>query len=143
MEIQLQQLFVYGSLRSGFKHPAYEYISRYFNLVGKAKVKGKMYDMGNFPAAIACTDPAYIAGELYVLKDSRQFSWAFEQLDDYEGVHGEENEPPMYVRAISDVYMYNETISTAWIYWYNGNISNKPFIASGDILEYIKQKSKF
>ena len=45
-------LFVYGSLLSGFKSQAYEYISRFFNLVGKAKVKGKLYDMGDYPAAI-------------------------------------------------------------------------------------------
>ncbi len=39
-------VFVYGSLRSGFQSPAYEYISRYFNLFGEAKVKGKLFDPG-------------------------------------------------------------------------------------------------
>jgi gamma-glutamylcyclotransferase (GGCT)/AIG2-like uncharacterized protein YtfP len=33
----IYQVFVYGSLRKGFLHPAYQYISRYFSLVGEAK----------------------------------------------------------------------------------------------------------
>ena len=44
-------IFVYGSLRSGFKSPAYNYISKYFSLVGDAKVQGKLYNMGNYPLA--------------------------------------------------------------------------------------------
>ena len=38
---EVYQLFVYGSLRSGFRSPAYEYVSRYFDLLGDAKVKGE------------------------------------------------------------------------------------------------------
>ena len=45
------QLFVYGSLLSGFKSPAYDYISRYFDLVSDGKVKGLLFDMGEYPAA--------------------------------------------------------------------------------------------
>jgi hypothetical protein len=33
------KLFVYGSLRSGFKSDAYEYISRFFSFDGDAKVR--------------------------------------------------------------------------------------------------------
>ena len=61
-------LFVYGSLRSGFHSPAYEYISRYFDLVSEGKVKGKLYDMGEYPAAIPDNGDHYIIGELYVIK---------------------------------------------------------------------------
>jgi gamma-glutamylcyclotransferase (GGCT)/AIG2-like uncharacterized protein YtfP len=35
--------------------------------------------------------------------------------------------------------MNNEVIP-AWIYWYNGDVSGKPVVASGDILEYMKAK---
>jgi len=52
----VHQLFVYGSLRSGFNAPAYEYISRYFQLVSTAKVRGVLYDMGDYPAAIPTND---------------------------------------------------------------------------------------
>ena len=43
-------------LRSGFRSPAYEYISRFFDLVGDAKVKGKLFDLGTYPAGVPAND---------------------------------------------------------------------------------------
>jgi gamma-glutamylcyclotransferase (GGCT)/AIG2-like uncharacterized protein YtfP len=132
-------LFVYGSLRSGFQSPAYEYISRYFNFIGAAKVKGMLFDMGEYPAAIPVAADAYIAGELYVIKNENEFSWAIAQVDDYEGVLSEAHETPLYRREIAEIFI-NGGILPAWIYWYNGDTSGGEPIASGDILEYLKSK---
>jgi gamma-glutamylcyclotransferase (GGCT)/AIG2-like uncharacterized protein YtfP len=135
------QIFVYGSLRSGFHHPAFDYISKYFKFLGNAKVKGYLYDMGSYPAAIPTSDEAYIIGELYELKEGGNFSWAIEQLDDYEGVEPEEGEHPMYRRDLATVY-FDHQITKAWIYWFNGTIDEQPLINSGDVLQFIHQKSK-
>jgi gamma-glutamylcyclotransferase (GGCT)/AIG2-like uncharacterized protein YtfP len=132
-------LFVYGSLLSGFKSQAYEYISRFFNLVGKAKVKGKLYDMGEYPAAIPTDDDGFILGELYQIKNEAEFSWAIGQLDDYEGVTPEPGEEQLYRRELSPVMM-DDKIIIAWIYWYNGSIAGKPVIASGDVLSWRAKK---
>src|SRR5919108_4064660 len=110
-------VFVYGSLRGGFHSPAYEYISRYFNLVGDAKVRGRLYDLGEYPGAVPVQDDAFIIGELYVIKDEHEFSWAIAQLDDYEGIEPEPGEEALYRREIADIYI-NDTIVPAWIYWY-------------------------
>lgn len=56
------QLFVYGTLRSGFQSPAYSYISRYFTLIGEAKVKGRLYDLGDYPAAVPVEEDYFIIG---------------------------------------------------------------------------------
>jgi gamma-glutamylcyclotransferase (GGCT)/AIG2-like uncharacterized protein YtfP len=141
MENNLTRLFVYGSLRKGFHHPAYEYISKYFEFVSDAKVKGHLYDMGNFPAAKASSDDAFIIGELYELKEGADLSWALEQLDDYEGVEPEEGELPLYVREVTRVYYKNQT-TDAYIYWFNGTVDDQPFIPSGDIFQFVEQKSK-
>ena len=135
------QVFVYGSLRSGFHHPAYQYISRYFTLISPARVKGKLYDMGEYPAAIPTEGEHYIIGELYRIKNQDEFSWAMAQLDDYEGLNTENNEPALYRREESVVYTGNHT-TKAWIYWYNGAISHKPVIESGDVLQYLAEKNK-
>jgi gamma-glutamylcyclotransferase (GGCT)/AIG2-like uncharacterized protein YtfP len=132
-------VFVYGSLRSGFKSPAYEYISRYFNLFGEAKVKARLFDTGSYPAAIPVQEDSFIHGELYLVKTENEFSWAIAQLDDYEGVLGEAGEQPLYRREIADIYI-NDAVVPAWIYWYNGDVSGKPEISSGDILDYLKKK---
>ena len=132
-------LFVYGSLRKGFQSSAYEYISRYFNFFGEAKVKGKLFDLGEYPGAVPTQEDSFIKGELYVIKNENEFSWAIAQLDDYEGVPVESHERPLYRREIADIFI-NDAIVPAWIYWYNGDVNGKPLISSGDLLDYLKKK---
>jgi gamma-glutamylcyclotransferase (GGCT)/AIG2-like uncharacterized protein YtfP len=142
MQQQVFQIFVYGSLRSGFHAPAFEYISRYFDLVSDARVKGYLYDMGEFPAALPTDDDAYLIGELYRIKHEEEFHWAIEQLDAYEGVHSEpEDEAIPYRRDLATVYTANEN-EIAWIYWFNEPIKDQPIIPSGDMLEYMRQQKK-
>lgn len=141
MSITVLPLFVYGSLRSGFQHPAYAYISKYFELTGTAKVKGELYDMGDYPAAVPGNAETWITGELYTIQQAAEFPWAIGQLDDYEGINGEANEPVLYAREKATVYL-NDTAIEAWIYWYKGDISSKPRIECGDLLVYMQQKNK-
>ena len=136
---EVYQLFVYGSLRSGFRSPAYEYISRYFDLIGEAKVKGELFDLGSCPAAKPTDKNKFIIGELYRTKNENEFSWAIGQLDDYEGVHVGFDETQLYRRDITEVHIDNN-ITNAWIYWYHGDVKDKPIIESGDVLLYIDQK---
>ncbi len=136
----IHSLFVYGSLRSGFQSPAYEYISRYFQLVGNGKIPGELFDLGEYPAAIPSSkNNHYIVGELYAIKSADEFDWAFAQLDDYEGVTTEQGEKPLYKRELADV-LVNDSIVKAWVYWYNGDVTGKPSIPSGDILDYLRRK---
>ena len=132
-------VFVYGSLLRGFQGSAHEYISRYFNFFGEAKVKGKLFDLGEFPGAVPTQEDSFIKGELYLIRDENEFSWAIAELDDYEGVLVEKDEKPLYRREIADIY-FNDAIVPAWIYWYNGNVHERPVIPSGDILDYLKNK---
>jgi len=136
---EVYQLFVYGSLRSGFRSPAYEYISRYFDLVGEGRVKGKLFDLGNYPAAKPTDEDKFIIGELYKIRNENEFSWAIGQLDDYEGVDVSFDETQLYRRDITEVHIANN-ITNAWIYWYHGDVNDKPVIESGDVLLYMEQK---
>ncbi|HET9430938.1 MAG TPA: gamma-glutamylcyclotransferase family protein [Chitinophagaceae bacterium] len=135
----IYHLFVYGSLRRGFHSSAFEYISRYFDFISDATVKGKLFDMGDYPAAIPVEGPDLIKGELYRIKNEPEFPWAIGQLDDYEGVANEADEAQLYSRELADVHIDNR-VEKAWIYWYKGKTEGKPVIESGDILEYIKNK---
>ena len=140
MQEPVFQIFVYGSLRSGFHAPAFEYISRYFDLVSDARAKGYLYDMGEFPAALPTEEEAYLVGELYRIKHEEEFNWAIEQLDAYEGIHADPEEGAIpYRRDITTIYTPHGNTS-AWIFWFNESIGNQPIIASGDMLEYLRQK---
>ncbi|TMI93797.1 MAG: gamma-glutamylcyclotransferase [Bacteroidetes bacterium] len=133
------KLFVYGSLRSGFKSHAYEYISRFFSFVDNARVKGKLFDLGTYAAGVPTNDESFIVGELYTITHKNEFSWAIGQLDDYEGVSVESDEMQLYKRELVDVILNDDTTS-AWIYWYVGSVEGKPVIESGDMIQYVQQK---
>jgi len=141
METTTSQLFVYGSLRSGFRNPAYQYLTQYFHLLGEAMVQGKFYDKGPYPVAIPTTEDAYINGELYVFNNPEEFNWVIEQLDDYEGINVETGETPMYKREMVTV-LQGGVASKAWIYWYNGSVNGLKEIATGDVLKYLQEKNK-
>jgi gamma-glutamylcyclotransferase (GGCT)/AIG2-like uncharacterized protein YtfP len=132
-------LFVYGSLRSGFKSSAYEYISRYFSFAGNARVRGRLFDLGPYPAGIPDNE-SFIVGELYTLRQPQEFGWVIGQLDDYEGVSVEPDEVQLYRREFVDVMLDDHTTAFAWIYWYNGSVDGKPAIESGDMIQYLQQK---
>ncbi len=135
------KIFVYGSLRSGFRNPAYEYIIRYFKYSGEALVKGKFFDAGTHPVAQPTIDEHFILGELYTMNSEDEFSWAFEQLDDYEGLHVEVGEIPLYKRSLVEVFQNSET-QIAWIYWYNKNTEGMPEIETGDVMRYLQQRNQ-
>lgn len=134
------QLFVYGSLRKGFNSPAYEWMSRYFNWESAGKIHGKLYDLGEYPAALPCQEEAYIVGELYSIKNEDEFDYAMAQLDDYEGIYdNEDGGGPLYRRDLVSVLLNDGSHGTAWVYWYARSIEGKPWLPSGDILDYKKQ----
>ncbi len=141
MNTNSYNIFVYGSLRSGFRNPAYEYLTRYFKYSGEAFVKGKFFDAGTHPVALPTNEEHFILGELYNINSLEEFSWAFEQLDDYEGLNAEPGEIPLYKRALVEVFQTSET-TTAWIYWYNSSVEGMPEIETGDVMLYLQQKNQ-
>jgi gamma-glutamylcyclotransferase (GGCT)/AIG2-like uncharacterized protein YtfP len=87
MNNPIHNLFVYGSLRSGFHNPAYQYLSKYFTLIGEGIVKGKLFDKSGYPIAVPTNKEKFITGELYAINSPAKFSYAIGQIDNHEGVH--------------------------------------------------------
>lgn len=141
-QLKSDYLFVYSSLREGFKSSEYEYVRKYFSFVNRAKVKGILSDLGNNPVATPTTEDCFIYGELYKIINSDEFSYAIGQLDDYEGVKPEADEVRLYKRELTEIYLEDESKVTGWIYWYKGDIGGKPVIESGDVLKYIHSKKR-
>ncbi len=134
-------LFVYSSLRRAFHQEKYAYITKYFDVICKGKVKGKISDLEAELVATPAADDSYIHGELFRLKNEDDFSFVFGQLDDYEGLDIEEGEEQLYRREIAKVQKEDGTTIDAWIYWYNGDVIGNPIVDSGDILSYKKSKN--
>ena len=134
-------LFVYGSLRSGFQHAAYQYLAKYFHLIGDAKVKGKLYDKVEYCVAVATGEERFIIGELYEINSAAEFPYAIVQLDDYEGLFVEAGEKALFKRELITVYC-NGSEYTSWIYLFNDSFEGLSEIETGDVLLYLQQKNK-
>ncbi len=137
MEDNIRYLFVYGSLHSGFKNPAYEYLSQHFELIGTAVTQGALYHNGAYPIAIPTNDDFIIKGELYKVKKMEEFEWVIAQLDDYEGINVMPGETSLYKRSLTEVNTGDGPVA-AWVYWYNGSIAGLDRIPSGDVFDFFK-----
>lgn len=131
-------LFVYGSLRSGFKSPAYQYISKYFKLIGLAKAKGFLYNLSTHPVGVNTESNHFVVGELYEILNPKSLDFAMAQLDDYEGISPESDEIALYKRTLTEA-ICEENSYKAWVYWYTGNVQGYPVIPHGDLLEFLKE----
>lgn len=136
-----KQLFVYSSLRKGFHQHTHDYISHFFSFVCPAKVKGIVSNVNGELFATPADDESFIQGELFKLNDEHDFSYVFGQLDDYEGLVVEQGERPLYRRELVKIYTPHEGEKIAWIYWYNGEMSDKPVISAGNIADFETKKN--
>jgi gamma-glutamylcyclotransferase (GGCT)/AIG2-like uncharacterized protein YtfP len=141
LETNTYNLFVYGSLRSGFQHPAYQYLKEFFRPLGDGLVKGRFFDKGEYPVAVPTTEEAYLIGELYEANNPESFHWAIAQLDDYEGLNVMPGETPLYRRELVEIIHNGSSLKYAWIYWYNESTDELPPVETGDIFVYLQQKN--
>jgi gamma-glutamylcyclotransferase (GGCT)/AIG2-like uncharacterized protein YtfP len=126
-------LFVYGTLMStapgAFGKAMRERLQREAKLLGPAMIRGRLYDLGRYPALVDSDDPAdLVHGEVLALHEPRKsFAW----LDRYEGIvpgHHGQNE---YQRGERAVRLASGAEITAWVYLCSKSVVHAPRIACG------------
>lgn len=144
MDNNVYHLFVYGSLRKGFKNQAYAYLNQLFDYVGEGTTPGALYDNHDYPVArpLSPGQNHSIVGELYAIKNPHELNYALMQIDDYEGLFPDEGEAPKYAREVTIVDIHNLKIP-AYVYWYNGDVSQLSQIETSDMLVYLQQRYGF
>ncbi|MEY4211694.1 MAG: hypothetical protein RLZ92_2075 [Pseudomonadota bacterium] len=124
-------LFVYGTLRSDVKHPIADCLKQQANWIGPASYQGKLYQIADYPAAVASSNPSdKVYGEVYQLFNADLWS----TLDDYEECSPSFPEPTEYLRTLQMVYLANGQALEAWLYLYNRPVNTLKVIESGDFL---------
>ena len=123
-------LFVYGTLRSDSGHPMNEVLQGYGGRVGPGKVRGALYDLGQYPGAVETPETAaFVHGEVYLLRDPGR---DLKTLDRYEGLDGKSPESDEFRRSRTVVELDDGTTVAAWIYLYNRPTEGLARIPSGD-----------
>lgn len=116
-------LFVYGTLRNVKSHPMHRLLLP-ATLVGLGAFQGQLYDLGDYPGAVASENAADIVrGEVYLLHEP---ATALSNLDRYEGQE--------YIRQAASIRLDTGEIIEAQIYLYNRPTRALRRIASGDYL---------
>lgn len=114
-------LFVYGTLRPG-NGPT-------------ARLSGEMYDCGWFPGVRlggpGCNSSFVV--ERIIVDEAR-----LARIDNYEGYYPKSPSKSLYLREPIEAVIGGETVR-GWIYVYNNEIKDEPFVEHGDWLRYQKK----
>jgi gamma-glutamylcyclotransferase (GGCT)/AIG2-like uncharacterized protein YtfP len=129
------RLFVYGTLRKGFR--SHGLLQRFRpRYLGAGRVRARLYSIGEYPGAKESeNDGDRVQGELYWLPRAAA---AFKVLDRFEGFHPQQ--------VASNEFERRETIVTtaaggktrAWVYWLSGTHTCGRRILSGNFALHLK-----
>ena len=69
----LKYLFVYGTLRKGVELPINKQIQKDLEWIGQAEIKGKLFDIGDYPGAkqINSDEESFIKGDIFKILDKK------------------------------------------------------------------------
>ncbi len=127
-------LFVYGTLQQDLDNEMSKFLSQYSEVVSKGFILGKLYKISWFPGAISSdVTSEHVYGTVYKLK---HISETFKVLDDYEGFDVEQPNESLFKRKITTVFLENGNSIDAWVYLYNGSVTDVTHIISGDFLTF-------
>jgi gamma-glutamylcyclotransferase (GGCT)/AIG2-like uncharacterized protein YtfP len=127
----MDYLFVYGTLLSHFNNAALRPIADWMQYEGRGKLKGKIFDLGAYPALITSANEGdHVQGEVYKLASTQK---VFAALDEYEGEE--------YRREMHVVQFKSGKTVGCWVYVYQPEPDNNVIqIIGGDYLAYIRNK---
>lgn len=124
-----EYLFTYGTLKAGHAPPEIADKVETLQYVGKAKVRGVLFDLGEYPGAVLDpTSTHEIAGEVFRLPGGPT---VLEQFDEYEGFDPASPDQSLFLRVLQSVTLDSGEIISCWIYVYNRNPGAAPMIVHG------------
>jgi gamma-glutamylcyclotransferase (GGCT)/AIG2-like uncharacterized protein YtfP len=125
--MQRDFLFVYGTLRSDLGHPMAQFLARRARLLGRAKMPGRLHDLGPYPGMRDAENADdWVHGELWELAEAAA---TLEELDRYESLG---TAPPPFVRRRGRATLSSGAAVETWVYVYVGTVDKARHIASGD-----------
>src|SRR6202012_498172 len=112
-------LFIYGTLLDEDNEYAL-YLKNNSRLYSHGKIKGKLYDIGEYPGAtLSGEDNEHIYGRILELNAPGK---VLPVIDDYEGFGDDQPQPNEFIRVLTKV----ETgvgLLNCWVYLYNLSVA--------------------
>ena len=126
-------LFVYGTLLAFVATAAGDRLRRQSSLVARAKVAGRLYDLGRYPGLAPSRRPGeWVIGELYRLTSPR---FTLRALDLFEAGAG----PVLtrFTREPTIAYVGSRARRRVWVYRFVGPVRAERRLAGGDYERHI------
>ncbi len=130
----VNKLFIYGSLLET-ENEFGRYLQKHATFYKTGKFNGKLYDAGEYPAAIYLPQTDYkVYGNIIQLINIEE---TLKVIDDYEGFGDEQLQPNLFIRKLLTVQTIDGN-TKCWVYLYNHPTTHLKQILSGDYLSYKK-----
>jgi len=121
----LKHVFFYGTLKKKEKQD--EIIpGMKLNYRNSAKIKAKLFDLGEFPGAII-DENSYTYGEIY----ENINNGVLEKIDEYEGVDFRDKKNSLFLRDITTAELEDGQKIQVYVYLYNQSTDSKSCIETG------------
>jgi gamma-glutamylcyclotransferase (GGCT)/AIG2-like uncharacterized protein YtfP len=129
-------LFAYGTLRPFVEVAMAQWLRRSARYVGPALTRGRLYDLGPYPAMTrARARREHVVGDVYRVASPR----VFRVLDRYEA--GPARSKARFVRERCVVKLERGRCRAAWTYRYRYGVAGAARIESGDYRPHCRRTS--
>ena len=132
-------LFSYGTLIPGYAPPEVAPTVKRLRRVGRGIVRGRLYDLGDYPGAKLGRTNSVIVGQVFELPNDPE---VLRRLDEYEGFDPAHPQSSLFVRRRWPVLLHDGSKAMCWIYVYNRSPGAAPSVSSGDFSKFRGQRAR-
>jgi len=131
-------VFFYGTLLTEFGRCRRAGIDSSLTFVGRGAIKGALFDLGLYPAAVPAEE-GVVRGDVYRVADPER---VMARLDEIEGAAPPDGQPDaaLYTRTVVSVTLDGGGAEDAWVYFYNAPLGQSERIPSGDYRLHMQGK---
>ncbi|HEY4054122.1 MAG TPA: gamma-glutamylcyclotransferase family protein [Terriglobales bacterium] len=122
-------LFSYGTLLPDHAPAEIAPVVRRLRRISRGKVKGQLYDLGDYPGAVLSKTGAVIVGQIFELPEDPE---VLQKLDEYEGFDPAQPQASLFVRKKALVSVNNAKRVWCWVYVYNRHPGRSSAVVGGD-----------
>ena len=125
-----EYLFLYGTLLPDQAPAEIAAILKSLRRIGPARVRGRLYDFGEYPGALLVpSSKTIIQGEVFELPSTRA---TLKALDQYEEFDPTNTEASLFIRTKTRARLTDGNQVDCWMYVYNDDPGTAPLLADGN-----------
>jgi len=120
MGIMPELLFIYGTLHPERAPAAIAATARRLRPLGGATVRGRRYELGEYPGVVLSGDIGdQVRGELFLLPEGAEGAAVLARLDAYEDFRPADPAGSLFLRQRTQATLEDGTQRVCWVYTYN------------------------